>query len=328
MPATTPPARYDLPWKAALTHAFRAFMVFFFGELCVQIDWSKRPRFRDKELAGIMLGDDPDAMVADKLVELSLRDGRVQWVLVHVEIQAQRDTSLARRVLDYNYRIFQQYKQPVASLVLLADDDPDWRPNAFHNQLLGTKMGISFATAKLLDYASREDLESSQNPFALVTLAHLRTQQAHHDPDRLYAAKWHLTKLLYQHRWSKARIIILFKVINWMMVLPQVQQKRYRQTVFRMKKERKMTNPMKWITPLEEMILDEGLERGRKEGAAAVLERLLTRRFGPLSKTNQRKLAKASVEQLTSWSDAVLDATSLTQVFKAQSAAESSSSGR
>lgn len=121
MPATTPPARYDLPWKATLTHAFRAFMVFFFGELCVQIDWSKRPRFRDKELAGIMLGD-----------------------------------------------------------------APDWPPNAFHNQLLGTKMGISFATAKLLDYASREDLESSQNPFALVTLAHLRTQQAHHDPDRLY----------------------------------------------------------------------------------------------------------------------------------------------
>jgi hypothetical protein len=77
MPATTPPARYDLPWKAALTHAFRAFMAFFFGELCAQIDWSKRPLFRDKELAGIMSGD-----------------------------------------------------------------APDWRPNAFHNQLLGTKGGF------------------------------------------------------------------------------------------------------------------------------------------------------------------------------------------
>jgi hypothetical protein len=82
-----------------------------------------------------------------------------------------------------------------------------------------------------------------------------------------------------------------------------------------------MTNPMKWITPLEEMILDEGLERGRKEGAAAVVERLLTRRFDPLSKTSQRKLAKASVEQLTAWSDAVLDATSLKQVFETQSPA-------
>ena len=55
-------------------------------------------------------------------------------------MQAQRDASLARRVLDYNYRIFKQYSQPVASLMLLADDDPGWRPHALHNQLLGTVM--------------------------------------------------------------------------------------------------------------------------------------------------------------------------------------------
>ncbi|NYE61837.1 hypothetical protein FHW58_003044 [Duganella sp. 1224] len=312
------PARYDLPWKAALTHAFRAFMDFFFSDLCKEIDWSRRPRYRDKELAGIALADAPNVMVADKLVEVALRDGRVQWVLIHIEVQAQRDKTLARRVLDYNYRIFQQYQQPVASLVLLADEDANWRPSAFHNTLLGTQMGISFATAKLLDYATRSDLETSPNPFALVTLAHLRTQQARHDPDALYAAKWHLTKLLYQHRWSKARIITMFKVINWMMALPEAQQERYRQTVFQLKKENNMTNPMKWITPLEEMILDEGMQKG----AAIILERQLTRRFGPLSKTNQRKLAKASVEQLTAWSDAVLDAASLKQVFETQSPAD------
>jgi hypothetical protein len=33
----------------------------------------------------------------------------------------------------------------VASLVLLADDDAGWRPHTFHNQVLGTVMGISFA---------------------------------------------------------------------------------------------------------------------------------------------------------------------------------------
>jgi len=296
-------------------------MAFFFGELCVQIDWSKRPRFRDKELAGIVLGDTPNYLVADKLIEVSLRDGGVQWVLIHVEVQAQHDAALGRRVLDYNYRIFHQYKQPVASLVLLADDNPNWRPNAFHNQILGTTMGISFTTAKLLDYASRsEELETSRNPFALMTLAHLHTQQARHDPDKLYAAKWHLTRLLYQRRWSKERIITMFKVINWMMTLPQAQQKRYWQTVLQLNKEHQMTDPMKWITPLEQMFIDDGMkkgvEQGRKEGAAAVLERQLTRRFGPLPKTVQRKLAKASVAQLTDWSDVVLDATSLKQVFE------------
>jgi hypothetical protein len=328
MPNAVPPARYDLPWKAALTHAFRAFMAFFFTDLCARIDWTVRPRFRDKELAGISFGDAPDGMVADKLVEVRLRDGSEQWVLIHIEVQAQRDGSLARRVFDYNYRIFNEHGRQVASLVLLADDDPGWRPHAFHNQLLGTVMGISFATAKLLDFADQADaLMASRNPFALVTLAHLRTQQARHDPDQLYAAKWQLTKLLYDHGWSKRRIIMLFKVINWMMALPPLQHERYWRGVRRLGKEHNMEldmkNPMEWVTPLEEMFIDkgmkrglkQGLEQGRKAGAAALLERLLTRRFGPLPRTVQRKLANASEEQLAAWSDALQDAQSLKQIF-------------
>jgi hypothetical protein len=257
-----------------------------------------------------------------------LCDGRVQWVLIHIEVQAQRDASLSQRVLDYNYRIFKEYRQPVASLVLLADDDPKWRPGAFHNRLLGTVMGISFATAKLLDYAGRTDeLLASDNPFAWITLAHLRTQQARHDPETLYVAKWQLTKLLYQHGWRKERIIVLFKAMNWMMALPQPYQERYWQAVLQMEKERKV----EWISSLEQSFMDkgwekglkqglergleQGLEKGRKEGAAMVLERQLAQRFGSLSQTTRKKLARASVEQLAAWSDALPDAKTLKQVF-------------
>jgi hypothetical protein len=344
MPNAAPFARYDSPWKAALTHAFRAFMRFFFPVLSAEIDWTKRPRFRDKELAGINLGGKPDGLVADKLVEVALLDGRIQWVLVHVEVQAQRDATLARRVLDYNYRIFTQYAQPVASLVLLADDDPRWLPRAFHNEVLGTVMGISFASAKLMSYAARtEELLASHNPFAWITLAHLRTQQARHDPAQLYAAKWQLTKLLYQHGWRKQRIIVLFKVIDWMMALPELHQERYWRALLKLEKERKM----EWISPLEQSFIDkgwrkglkkgleQGMERGReqgleqgleqgieqglalgrKEGALALLERQLTRRFGALPKTVRSKLAKATLEQLEAWSDALPESQSLKQVF-------------
>lgn len=282
-------------------------MKFFFVKLHGQIDWSKPPRFRDKELAGIDFSDTPDGRVADKLVEVSLREGGTHWVLVHIEVQAQRDSFLARRILDYNYRIFKQHDRPVASLVLLADDDPGWRPHAFHNQLLGTVMGMSFTTAKLLDFAARTDnLLASHNPFAWVTLAHLRTRQARHDPDLLYAAKWQLTRLLYQHGWNKKRIIDLFNVINWMMALPEPYQQRYWQALLALEKEQKM----EWISPLEQSFLD----RGRQQDAVAMLERQLTRRFGPLPQTVQKKLAKASMEQLEIWGDALLDARSLKQV--------------
>lgn len=322
-------ARYDLPWKAALTHAFGDFMTFFFPGLSPEVDWTRRPRFRDKELAGIGFGAATDSMVADKLVEVRLLDGSVQWVLIHVEVQAQRDAAMARRMLDYNYRIFKQYEQPVASLVLLADEDPKWRPDAFHNRLLGTVMGISFANAKLLDYADRTaELAASDNPFAWVTLAHLRTQQARHHADQLYAAKWQLSKLLFQHGWPKARIIVLFNVLNWMMVLPEPLQQRYWQAVVKLEKEQKM----ELINPWEQMFLDTGLkkgmeqgrqvgrqegrEEGRREGALELLERQLSRRFGPIPETVQSKLAQAGLAQLIEWSELVPEATSLKDVFK------------
>lgn len=357
-----PTRPYDSPWKAAISHALRAFTAFFFAEIYAQIDWSKRPRFRDKELAGLAVGDE---LVADKLVEVYLRAGGVHWVLIHIEVQAQRDASLARRVLDYNYRIFKEYGRPVASLVVLADGDAGWRPHDFHTQLLGTEMGISFPIAKLLDQVGNsEALLRSNNPFALLTLAHLRTQQARRNPAKLFSVKWQYTKLLFQHRWSKQRIIIMFKVLNWMMVLPGAEQRRYWRAVNRMQKEMKM----EWIDPIGLEILDkaiekatkkasrqalqqgiqkgiqqgikrgveqglakglaqggergralgveQGLEQGRKEGATALLERQLTRRFGPLPKTARNKLLKASLTQLEAWSDTFPEAQSLKQVMR------------
>jgi hypothetical protein len=73
MPHITPSARYDMPWKMAITHAFRAFMAFFFPELCFRIDWAKRRRFRDKELAWLGFGAPATGIVADKLVEVCLK---------------------------------------------------------------------------------------------------------------------------------------------------------------------------------------------------------------------------------------------------------------
>jgi len=324
MPRYCPAARYDSPWKEVLTHAFHAFMDFYFAGLCAQIDWSRRPRFLDKELAQAGFGDAPEGRVADKLVALYLRDGSEHWVLVHIEVQAQRDDTLALRVLAYNYRIFEQHHRPVASLVVLADDDAGWRPQAFHSEVLGTRMGISFATAKLADYAGRDAmLTASRNPFALVTLAHLYTQRTRQNVAERYAAKWRLTKLLFQRGWSKRRIIILFKAINWMMTLPLELEERYWQNVRRLERERKM----EWISPLEQVFIDkgwkrgvkqgvrQGLERGREEGAAILLEKQLTHRFGPLPQSARRKLAKADLQQLAAWSEAAFNAQTLKQVL-------------
>jgi hypothetical protein len=58
------------------------------------------------------------------------------------------------------------------------------------------------------------------------------------------------------------------------------------------------------------------LEEGKLEGEAAVLERQLTRRFGPLDEATRSRIRGASLEKLERWTDRILDAPTLTAVFE------------
>ena len=62
--------------------------------------------------------------------------------------------------------------------------------------------------------------------------------------------------------------------------------------------------------------LEEGRLEGMLEGEAAVVERLLARRFGPLDEATRSRVRGASLEQLERWTDRILDAPTLTAVFE------------
>src|SRR5947209_3386514 len=101
--------------------------------------------------------------------------------LLFPEVQTAREVEFPKRMYVYNYRIFDRYNKPVASLAVLADDDPGWRPDEFRSSLFGCEAGIRFRPVKLLDFAAYEAaLEESTNPFAKVVLAHLKARETHH----------------------------------------------------------------------------------------------------------------------------------------------------
>ena len=51
----------------------------------------------------------------------------------------------------YNYRLYDRYRQPVASLAVLADDQPGWRPDHLSLEALGCKHQLHTATQDQLD---------------------------------------------------------------------------------------------------------------------------------------------------------------------------------
>lgn len=225
MPTDSPPPpqeSYDAPWKSALANYFSDFIAFYFPDAHGAIDWQRKPEFLDTELQQLAQDGELGKRVADQLVRVYTLDGNERWVLLHIEVQASRDNELPERVFTYQYRIYDRYRRKVASLVILADQDRNWRPDSFGYELFGCELRLLFRTAKLQDYVDRIDaLLEDDNPFALLTAAHLLTQQTHLEPNLRLDAKWRLARLLFARDWERQRIVNLFHVIDWIMRLPR-----------------------------------------------------------------------------------------------------------
>ena len=188
--APNPSDDYDNPWKVVLEREFPEFMAFFFPEAHAQIDWAQGHEFKNTELRQVMRDAELGKRYADALVHVTLATGEERWIYIHIEVQGQRDAGFAKRMFTYNYRLYDRYAHPVASLAVLADDDEGWKPDSFGFEVLGCRHRLEFPVVKLLEYAGRlEHLETDPNPFALVTAAHLRTRQTKNDPEARYQAK-------------------------------------------------------------------------------------------------------------------------------------------
>ena len=201
---TTSLTDYDGAWKEALEQLFPAFVAFFWPTAATAIDWSRPYEFLDQELHQIAPAAAVGERHVDKLARVWLRSGKEAWVLIHVEIQSQRRRNFAERMYIYNYRIYDRFRQRVASLAVLADRSPTWRPNQFGYTMWDSQVDFRYPVVKLNDYRARwVELEASNNPFATVVMAHLRTQDTRKDSLARHDAKLALIKRLY--RLSAAR---------------------------------------------------------------------------------------------------------------------------
>jgi hypothetical protein len=324
---------YDTPWKEVLEAWFPEFLAFFFPDARAAIDWTRGYSFLDKELEKVVRDAELGKRLADKLVQVWRKDGTPGLVLVHIEIQGNPDPAMEERMYVYSYRIYDRYRHPVASLIVLADDDPDWRPEYFGYDLFGCRVRLWFPGVKLLDYRDRWSmLETSENPFGTVVRAYLKARETAKDPSERLAWKWRLTRELYLRGLDRTTVLNLFRFIDWILQLPAELEQDLKERIERFEAERKMP----YVTSIErlgmekghreglqrglEQGLEQGLQRGhregRQEGARAVLQRILIHRFGPLPDWATARLTEAELNELELWSEAALNAASLEEVFQ------------
>jgi hypothetical protein len=254
---------YDSPWKDILESYFQEFMVFFFPVAADDIDWQMGHEFWDKELQQVVRDANLGRRYADKLVKVWLKNGHETYILVHVEIQGQVDAEFPERMFVYNYRFYDRFRKQIVSLAVLADESRNWRPDRFGYGLWGSETGIRFPVVKVTDYLNRlEMLETSDNPFALATLAHLETQRTRHNAIMRFESKLRFVRSLYAKGWTREKIIGLFHFIDWIMRLPDNLEDSLWVEIHKIEEEGKMP----YISSVERIGYKRGWDAGKTEG--------------------------------------------------------------
>ncbi len=214
-------ADLDSPWKEIIEAYFPQAMQFFFPQTAALINWERPHEFLDKEFQQITRQAEQGRRYADKLVKVWHIQGQEIWLLIHVEIQATAEDNFAERMFSYNLRIFDRFSRPAISLAILCDINPEWRPHQYSFHYPDTSLSFRFGSVKLLDYTDNwAELEASDNPFATVVMAHLKTQQTIKQLQDRKRWKFSLIRRLYDFGMPEKDIRNLYRFIDWVMILP------------------------------------------------------------------------------------------------------------
>lgn len=255
----------DVLWKALLENVFDDFLRFFFSNADEVFDLSKDFTFLDKELADLFPYAEGQAPKhVDKLVKVFTKTGEAKCILVHIEVQGQKDKDFGFRMFTYYYRILDKYRIPVTAIALLTDPVKAFHPSGYEVSFMGTGNSFYFNSYKVLQQ-DEEKLEKNSNPFAiaiLTTLLALKSRKL--NDDKLFELKFRLLRNLYRRNIPQKKIdgLLLFLQLYVNFEKPHYNLK-FEKVIDELNNSRKTMG-------IREFVLDraknEGLQKGIEKG--------------------------------------------------------------
>jgi hypothetical protein len=252
---------YDSPWKEAFDHRLRLLLRLLFPKTEALINWSEDYESLEQELRQIAGEGELGVRLADKLLKVRTMTGDER--ILHAEVQAQRRQEFERRAFVYHYRAHDRFGIPPEALVILADDDPGWKPTRYEYQHHYTKMTFEFQPVKLLEWADRkEELLEHENLMGLFVLAHLEAQRTQNDVEERARVKLDLLLVLAGRKLDEDETLEWYRYLDWFLDLPDEKVNQVYSQVSAITKEKGMP----FVTLAERQGREEGIKEGKKEG--------------------------------------------------------------
>jgi predicted transposase YdaD len=267
-----PRVNFDAIWKETFMEFFQESLERFYPTVAQMVDWSKTTRFLDKELREVLGKSPRPRQFVDFLAEVHLKTGEIEWFLVHVEVQSRMDEEFAHRIFFYHVALFRRFRRPVVSLAVLTDPDPNWRPSGFTTGIGDMGVSFQFPICKLSDFTD-EELESDLNPVNFVILAERIARRHREKPEALLEGKFRLilrlARLLKAKGYSERKALVLTRVVDWSIPLPEMEEERLMDKLKQMEGE----TPMTYLSSFERHAMRKGLREGLEKGLAKGLEK-------------------------------------------------------
>ena len=327
----------DSPWKTIIARHFRAFVQFFMPWAYELIDWSRDPEHLETEFQKLHRRLGSGRKRVDKLIKVWLLGEQVDSALIHVEVQGRPENDIDERMFLYVTRIYDFFRQPIESIVILTDSPSSGNTGQFQVGKWQSRMGITYPTICLRDYADRQaELEQSSNPFALVVLAQLKAGMTRDDMLARARAKRHLVRLALRNIYARQEIADLMNFLDWVLELPTNLNNNFWADVAAWPEVRNMEYIPFFAREAAAQAYQEGLAKGEAKIHAlkqkiaeteqgALFEKratqeqnlcyLLEARFGPLSTNLDKRIKNAYLWELDYWFRKAVNANTLDVVF-------------
>jgi hypothetical protein len=154
-----------------------------------------------------------------------------------------------------------------------------------------------------------------EQPSAVLVLANWVAQQTRQDMGERLRRKWDLTRRLYQAGLGRREILELYRLIDWLLVLPEGLARQFKQQLM----SYEQSQVMPYVTSIERMAKEEGRAEGRTEGRiegrtegrtegmVETILRQLHRRCGSVSPTAETRIRALPAERLQELAESLLE---------------------
>ena len=204
----------------------------------------------------------------DFLVEVPLKNGMSEWILLHIELQARGGDNLPFRMYYYKSLIFAMYKRESVALAIVTDKRPKAEAGFYRSSLYNTTTTYEY-NRLVVSELDEEELLATDNPFDLALCAAQRALKSRRDERRKHDYLQELLGLLGDRGWShedKRRLLLFMeKIINL----------RDRELILDIVKYQEKLNEegkIVYIPLVERVYRDKWIEEGLAQGIAQGIE--------------------------------------------------------